>query len=50
MKRASRLHIRGPYVGGLWLCYLPGRQGLSATGLSPEMAYRAWASYQGIKP
>lgn len=46
----SKLHIRGPYVGGLYLAYLKSKPGLSATGLTPEMAYNAWMSYQGIKP
>lgn len=47
--RRYKLRIRGPFVGGLWSCYSPIKPGLSATGLTPEMAYRAWQTYQGIK-
>lgn len=44
-----KLRIRGPFVGGMWSCYSPTKPGLSATGLTPEMAWNAWMSYQGIK-
>lgn len=48
-KRRSKPHIRGPFVGGLYSCYIPSKPGLSATGLTPEMAYNSWMSYQGVK-
>lgn len=46
-RRARKMHIRGPYVGGLWIACFPGSSGLGASGMSPEGAYRNWFSYWG---
>jgi hypothetical protein len=41
-RRARKLHIRGPLVGGLWVCRLPSKPDRKASGTSPECAYNAW--------
>lgn len=49
-RRARKLHISGPHVGGLWICRLPSRSEFKASGQSPEGAYHAWHSYWGTRP
>lgn len=49
-RRARKMHISGPHVGGLWLCRLPSRSEFKASGQSPEGAYHAWHSYWGARP
>lgn len=49
-RRARKLHVSGPHVGGLWICRLPSRSEFKASGQSPEGAYHAWHSYWGTRP
>jgi hypothetical protein len=41
-RHTHKLHIRGPLVGGLWVCRLPSQPDRKASGTSPECAYNAW--------
>lgn len=45
--RANKLHIRGPMVGGLYVCRHPKHPNMASSGMSPEAAYNAWFSYWG---
>lgn len=49
-RRARKLHIRGPLVGGLWMAHMPAYRTHSATATSLEGAYRAWFTYWGNRP
>ena len=41
-RRARKVRVRGPFVGGLWVCT---GKGFGCTGMSPELAYRAWSDW-----
>jgi len=44
----SKLRVRGPIAGRLWVCYAIEAPLAQASGMSPEGAYNSWHSYQGI--
>lgn len=46
MMTPTKLHIKGPLAGRMWVCYIPLTNKI-ATGMSPEQAYNNWHSFHG---